>query len=396
VTGSWAVDEGTAGLRAWLAVTSIAVGTFAMVTTEFLPIGLLTAIAGDLGVSEGTAGLMVTGPGIVAAVTAPVVTIAAGSTDRRILVVLLTALIVLSNVVAVLTPTFTIMLLGRILLGLCVGGFWTFAAAIGRRLVPEASGGRATALIIAAISVGTVVGVPAGAMIGELAGWRSAFAATAVLAILVLVGQAALLPNLPARAPVRVRDIFALFDVRRARIGLLVTAFIATGHFAAYTYLEPFLQQVVGLRVSSLSGVFAAYGVAGLFGAFAGERALARSLRGGFAATVLLVATALFLAVLYGASPYFAIPLVVLWGFAFGAVPLGVQLWLYQAAPERFEIGSAMMVTVFEVALALGAFGGGLLVDHSGIRSAFLAGGVLAVAAALTIVAGGRSEQSVK
>ena len=172
MTRFWAVDEGAAGLRAWLAVTSIAVGTFAMVTTEFLPIGLLTAIAGDLGVSEGTAGLMVTVPGIVAAITAPVVTVAAGSIDRRILVVLLTALIVLSNVVAWLTPTFTIMLLGRVLLGLCVGGFWTFAAAIGRRLVPEASGGRATALIIAAISVGTVVGVPAGAMIGELASWR--------------------------------------------------------------------------------------------------------------------------------------------------------------------------------------------------------------------------------
>ena len=104
----------------------------------------------------------------------------------------------------------------------------------------------------------------------------------------------------------------------------------------------------------------------------------------------------LFLSVLYGANPYFAIPLVVLWGFAFGAVPLGVQLWLYQAAPEGFEVGSAMMVTVFQVALALGAFGGGLLVDHSGIRSAFLAGGLLAVAAALTIVAGGRSDQSVK
>jgi predicted MFS family arabinose efflux permease len=262
------------------------------------------------------------------AITAPVVTIAARSTDRRIVVVLLTGLIVLSNVVAVLTLTFTIMLLGRILLGLCVGGVWTFSAATGRRLVPESAGVRATALIIAAISAGTVFGVPAGALIGEWAGWRSAFATTAVLSTVALIGQALLLPKLPAKQASRVRDIFAVFEVQRARIGFLVTAFIATGHFAAYTYLELFFLQIVGLRSSLLSVVLAAYGAAGLFGTFAGERALAWSLRGGFAVTVLLIATVLFLSVLYGANPYFAIPLVVLWGFAFGAVPLGVQLWL--------------------------------------------------------------------
>ncbi len=365
-----------------------------MVTTEFLPIGLLSAIASDMGVSEGSAGLMVTVPGIAAAIAAPVLTVAAGSIDRRIFVVVLTALIVLSNVVAVLAPSFAVMLLGRVLLGLCIGGFWTFSAAIGRRLVTESAGGRATAIIIASISVATVAGVPAGALIGEWAGWRSAFLATAVLSVAALIGQALLLPKLPATRVVRVGDIFALFAVRQARIGLLATALIVTGHFAAYTYLEPFLKQVVALSPSMLSGVLAAYGVAGLLGTFAAEKALDQSLRVGFAGVMLLLSVALFLAMLFGGHSLAAIACVTLWGLAFGGVPLGVQLWLYAAAPERFEIGSAMMVTVFQVALALGAFTGGVLVDGNGINSAFTAGSLLALAAALTFLAGSRGDKT--
>ncbi len=365
-----------------------------MVTTEFLPIGLLSAIAADMGVSEGSAGLMVTVPGIAAAIAAPVLTVAAGSIDRRIFVVVLTALIVLSNVVAVLAPSFGVMLLGRVLLGLCIGGFWTFSAAIGRRLVTESAGGRATAIIIASISVATVAGVPAGALIGEWAGWRSAFLATAVLSVAALIGQALLLPKLPATRVVRVGDIFALFAVRQARIGLLATALIVTGHFAAYTYLEPFLKQVVALSPSMLSGVLAAYGVAGLLGTFAAEKALDQSLRVGFAGVMLLLSVALFLAMLFGGHSLAAIAFVTLWGLAFGGVPLGVQLWLYAAAPERFEIGSAMMVTVFQVALALGAFTGGVLVDGNGINSAFIAGSLLALAAALTFFAGSRGDKT--
>ncbi|WP_173088659.1 MFS transporter [Devosia sp. 1635] len=381
-------------IRPWLAVASIAIGAFAMVTTEFLPIGLLSAIASDMGVSEGSAGLMVTVPGIAAAIAAPVLTVAAGSIDRRIFVVVLTALIVLSNVVAVLAPSFGVMLLGRVLLGLCIGGFWTFSAAIGRRLVTESAGGRATAIIIASISVATVAGVPAGALIGEWAGWRSAFLATAVLSVAALIGQALLLPKLPATRVVRVGDIFALFAVRQARIGLLATALIVTGHFAAYTYLEPFLKQVVALSPSMLSGVLAAYGVAGLLGTFAAEKALDQSLRVGFAGVMLLLSVALFLAMLFGGHSLAAIAFVTLWGLAFGGVPLGVQLWLYAAAPERFEIGSAMMVTVFQVALALGAFTGGVLVDGNGINSAFTAGSLLALAAALTFLAGSRGDKT--
>ena len=152
--------------RAWWAVASVAVGAFALVTTEFLPVGLLSDIAGEMKVSSGTAGLLVTIPGLVAAVAAPVLTVAAGRTNRRVVLLSLTAMFIVSNFMTALAPNFSVLLISRFFLGIGVGGFWTFAVSVGRQLVREQSRGRATAVILAGISVGTVCGVPAGALIG--------------------------------------------------------------------------------------------------------------------------------------------------------------------------------------------------------------------------------------
>ncbi len=371
--------------RAWLAVATVALGTFVMVTTEFLPIGLLSSMARDLQVSEGTAGLMVTVPGIVAAIAAPVVTLAARNADRRLLLIALASLILLSNAIVALSSNFGIVLAGRVLLGVSVGGFWTFAAAVGRRLVSEADGGRATALILAGISVGTVVGVPIGTTIGVLAGWRWAFGGVAALALLAALGQSALLPSLPSRHAVKLRDLGALFLVPRAALGFAATALIAGGHFAAYTYLEPFLTQVAGFTASGLSWALAAYGVTGVLGNFIGERATAKDVRSAFLGVGVALGAAILLAIAFGSNVFAVTVAVVLWGAAFGAVPVAVQIWTYEAAPRQFETGSALMVSVFQVALAAGAFAGGELVDRIGLRSAFGLGAALSGLSALVI-----------
>lgn len=364
-------------LPAWTAVAMVTLGTFAMVTTEFLPIGLLTAIGRDFGVSDGQAGLMVTIPGLVAALAAPTVTVLAGSTNRRTLLVLLAALVALSNVIVAMSQTFAVALAGRVLLGISVGGFWTFAAAVGRRLVPEKDGGRATALILAGISIGTVVGVPLGTALGALAGWRVAFGTVAALALLTVGGQMYFLPSLEGHRPVRVRDLGAVLVVPRAAVGFAASALVACGHFAAYTYLEPYLTQVAAFSPVHLSAALAAYGLAGVFGNFLGERATAQDVQRAFVGVALLLAASIVIAALLGTNGYAMFLAVVLWGTAFGAVPVCVQIWTYQAAPAQFETGSAVMVSVFQIALAVGAFGGGGLVDHLGLRHAFGAGAAL-------------------
>jgi len=372
--------------RAWLAVASVALGTFAMVTSEFLPIGLLGAIAHDLGVAEGRAGLMVTVPGFTAAFAAPAAALLAGRADRRALLLVLSALILGSNLMVAGAHGFRMLLAGRVLLGLCVGGFWAFAAAVGRRLVPEASGDRATAIVLAGISAGTVLGVPMATAIGNGLGWRGAFIVVALLALATGLAQLVLLPRLPGGEGPGVRSLPLLLHNRTLVKGLGAAALLAGGHFIAYTYLEPFLSHAAGLGGALLSLVLAAYGLAGIVGTFAAERLAARGLRLSFAAVGTLLALAMGGLALIGAHPVAAGLLVTLWGLAFGAVPVCVQLWVFRAAPRQSETGAALMVTVFQLALAAGAGGGGWLVDHASLPAAYAAGALTALSAALLLL----------
>lgn len=281
-------------LRSWLAVLSVALGAFVVVTSEFLPIGLLTDIAKGLGVSDGTAGLMISIPGIVAAVAAPVMTIVAGRIDRRILVLSLISLLVVSNVTAALAQDFTVMIVARVLFGITLGGFWTIAVTLGGRLVPKQHMARATTIILAGISTATVAGVPTGNLIASLSSWRIAFHVIAGIALLVGVVQMFVLPRLPAPPAPGMRQLTALLRHADARLGLLTVAVVIAGHFAAYTYVKPFLKDS-GVSETLLGSMFLAYGVAGIIGNFAGGAAAAKNLRATVSAVIALLAASIML-----------------------------------------------------------------------------------------------------
>lgn len=379
--------------RGWLAVIAIATGTFVMVTSEFLPIGLLGAMAKDLHISTGRAGLMVTIPGMVAALAAPALTLGVGRLDRRLLLLFLTGLIVMADLTVALAADLATVLVGRVLLGLALGGFWAFSAAVGRRLVEADDGHRAVALILGGISVGTVAGVPLGTMVGEMAGWRQAFVGAAGLGVLVLLAQAVLLPTLRGEGSVSIGDLLASLTLPAARVGYAASALIAAAHFAAYTYFQPLLAAAGWRGGAPLTALLAAFGVAGVLGTWAGERVASTRLLPGFIAVALIVAGSIALVGL-GANHDWAVVLgMVSWGAGFGALPVCVQIWIHQAAPERFEGGSALMVTVFQLAVAAGALVGGQWVDHVGIGAAFATGTALALAAALILVAFGVSHR---
>lgn len=379
-----AISTATAA-PAWLAVASLAISTFASVTTEFLPVGLLTGIAASLHVSEGAAGLMVTMPGLVAAVTGPALIIASGRLDRRIVLLVLSAVLVASNLLAALAPNLAVMLLARALLGLVVGGFWTFAPGATGHLVPAPLQPRAMSYVLAGISLATIAGVPAGALLGGLAGWRAAFLASALVAAVVLALQLKVLPRMPAARAVVPRDLLAPLAEPRARTVLAVALFLVSGHFVGYTYMRPMLQQVFGLSNDAVTTLLLAYGVAGFAGTFLGGRMVARSVRGTALLAAATIGAVLLLSMLAGQGAVPAAVAVVAWGVAFGLVPVSMTTWMLQALPRSQEAGQALLVTFFQVALSFGAFVGGLVVDGAGIQSALLLGGVLAIAGAVLV-----------
>lgn len=363
--------------REWLPVYAVALGAFAFVTGEYLPVGVLPQIADSLNVTEGVAGLMVTVPGIVAALSAPAIMLGAGRMNRRQLLLLLTLLLVVSNLVSAVAPSLAIMLLGRGLLGAALGGFWAVAIAAAGRLVSGPKAAKATALIFAGITLATVFGVPFGTFISALFSWRMSFAVTAGLALLALVAQVLTLPSLPSREGLKMADLLRFLSRSNARRSLLLLGTVVAAHFSAYTYIAVFLGHDAGFSASAITATLLGFGLVGMLANFAMAGTLSTHLRASLGAVVLLMVVAqLALPQVHGVGVTLA---VLAWGVAYGAIPLGVSSWMQLTSPHLPEASSAMLVTSFQVAIASGSLSGGLMVDHAGVPSVLWLGAALGV-----------------
>ncbi len=372
--------------NAWLSVSSVAVGSFGTVLSEFLPIGLLPSISSDLGVQIATAGLMVVVTGLAAAVAAPVVTVATSGLDRRVVLIGLSAVLVVSDVIAATAGAFAVLLAARVLLGVALGGFWAIGAGIAVRLVDASRTIRATSLITAGISIATVVSLPLGAVVAATSTWRLAFVIGAGIGLVALVLQLLTLPAMPAEQRVRPAALTALFGVPRARIGLLVAALLFAAQFAAYTYISPFLHDVAKVDPDVVSVALLVFGVSGVVGNSAAGVTLHRSVSGTLVAGGIALAAAVALLPLVAHLPVAVFVLLVVWGIVWGGLPLGLQTWMVQATPAGSEAGLAMFVTTIQVALAIGSSLGGVAVAAVGIAVDFQLAAVIALLGAGALV----------
>jgi predicted MFS family arabinose efflux permease len=205
--------------KQYLAVLTVAAACFVIITTEYLPVGLIPAMAPDLAISTGSAGLTMTLPAIVAAFSALAVSVLAGRLDRRTVLVGLIALLCVANLISFLAPDFNVLLLGRLLVGISLGGFWPLGISIGARLMPEQTGTRGATIIFSGLSIGTIAGVPAGSLIAEQLGWRAAFGAASGISALSCLALAAFLPSTLPLRPARWRNLGALLFIPQARLG---------------------------------------------------------------------------------------------------------------------------------------------------------------------------------
>lgn len=369
-------------LTQWFAVLLLSITAFLMVTVELLPVGLLPTIASDIKTTSGEAGLMITITGIMAAIGAPVVSILAGRTDRRIVVMALSALLVVSSLVAALAWSFSAILLARIMVGIAIGGFWTIGVTIGPRLFPDPTGTRGATIVFAGISLGTIAGVPAGTFIGNLAGWRWAFGAAAIASALLVIAQFLSVPPLPVKRSTRWSDLSAVLPVPRVRLGLILALLALVGQFFAYTYIAPFLGQVAGIKAAGIGALLLLMGVAGFFGNMLGGWTAGRDVRQAKVGTALVIATSVLLLALVGSNAYAASALIGIWGLGFGALPIVMQTWMMRAAPEAEEASAVLFVSTAQIAIASGSVIGGMIVDRLGVTSAMAMGGIIVAAAA--------------
>ncbi|WP_329214515.1 MFS transporter [Streptomyces sp. NBC_01485] len=379
-------------LRGWLAVVGLALGVFSFVTTETLPIGLLPAIADGTSVSVGTAGFLVSGFAAMAAVTAAPLTALTGRLDRKWLLVALMVVYTAGNFMAAVASGYGLLLTARIVVALAHGVFWSIAVSIAVRLVPERHAVRATSVVLGGISLASVAGTPLGTAVGQSAGWQVAFVCVGVLGFLVLATVLLCMPALPARGSGSLSALRHVLRHRALRVAVGVTALIMSGHFLAFTYVAPYLEDITGVRSSLIGVLLLVFGVAGLVGNFAAGAVVGRALRASLIGSTGLLAVVMLVMYLGGAGVPTAVAMLVCWGLLYAALPVALQTWVMRLVPEESEAASSLYVAAFNGAIGVGSFVGGLIVDSSGPRPVMLAAGAFAVAAMLLTALFGRRE----
>ncbi|MER0444061.1 MFS transporter [Streptomyces sp. Edi4] len=368
-------------LVSWLAVLSLMLGLFSIVTSEILPVGLLTEIGSSFTISDGMAGLMMTLPGLLAAASAPLVTAATGRVDRRLMLGAFVLLLALADFLAAAATSYWVMLVARVMVGVTIGGFWSIGAGLAGRLVPPRSVAKATSVIFAAVPLGSVLGVPAGTFIGDLAGWRTAFLVMGFFTLAVLVLLLLVVPPLPAPRATRLRVLGAMLKSVNTRFALLTTFLIVLAHFATYTYVTPFLERVTQVGAGLITVHLLVYGVAGIAGNFVGGAYAPRHPRATFAAAAAMIACATLLLPVLGRWDVGAVVLLLVWGAGYGAVPVCSGTWFAKAAPDAPEASSVLFTASFQATFSLGALLGGVVVDHSSPSTVMAAGGAVALLA---------------
>lgn len=345
---------------------------FVLIASEFMPVSLLTPIARDLGVTEGLAGQGIAISGALAVLTSLTLSTLAGNRNRKSLLLGLTVLMAISGIVIAIAPNYPVYMLGRALIGVVIGGFWSMSAATAIRLVPQQQVPRALAIFNGGNALATVVAAPLGSYLGATVGWRGAFLCLVPLAIAAFIWQCISLPPMESdKKQMPKGSVLRLFSVSIVPTGLLACGLFFMGQFALFTYVRPFLETVTSLGTSGLSLILLAIGVAG----FVGTIIVTTFLNARFYQTLimipLLMAAIAGMLLLVGHSIWAIAVLLSLWGLLATAAPTGWWTWIARALPEDAEAGGGLMVAVIQLSIALGSTAGGLVFDSLGWRSAF-------------------------
>jgi len=374
---------------AWGAVMALSLAAFALVASEFMPVSLLTPLAADLRITEGQAGQSIGISGAFALVTSLCLTSVVGRLDRKTVLLALTCLMIASGTVAAFAPNYPLFMVGRALIGVAIGGFWSMSAATVMRLVAPGEVPRALAILNGGNALATVIAAPAGSYLGALIGWRGAFFCLVPVAMVALVWQLASMPKLPAALGAAPGGIRRLLRRPAVMLGMAACSLLFMGQFALFTYLRPFLESVTGVGVSALSAMLLMLGVAGFVGTTLIGALLEGRLYKVLVAMPLMMALVAVLLVVFGHSAAAVALLLALWGLIGTSAPVGWWTWLAQTLPQDAEAGGGLMVAVVQLAIMLGATLGGLLFDASGYRATFLlSAGLLLAAAVLALLAG--------
>lgn len=372
-----------------IALFALTLSAFAIGTTEFVIVGLIPTMAADLSVSLPSAGLLVSLYALGVAVGAPVLTALTGNWPRKKVLLTVMALFVLGNLLAWQAPGYNNLVMARILTGLAHGVFFSIGSTIATGLVSKEKAASAIAIMFTGLTVALVTGVPLGTYIGQTFGWQATFLTVAILGLIALIGSAALVPsNLKQPPATKLSAQLKVLTQPRLLLVYAITALGYGGTFTAFTFLAPILEEISGFNSSAIGLIMLVYGVSVAVGNIWGGK-MADSMGPIKALTVIFVGLALVLLVFNftAYNPITAILTILVWGaFAFGNVP-GLQVYVVNLAekyaPDAVDVASGLNIAAFNVGIALGSWGGGLIVEDSGLMNTPWVGAAIVLGALL-------------
>ena len=391
VADSEIVAQTKAPVAAWGAVFSLALCVAVLIASEFMPVALLSPIATDLGVTEGHAGQAISISGVFAVLTSLFVAGLTRQIDRRVVVTSFSLFLILSGTIVTFAPNYPVLMIGRALLGVAIGGFWSMSTAVVMRLIPEESVPKGLAMLNAGNAIAATISAPLGSFLGSYIGWRGAFFSVVPLALLALVWQWISLPSLPPNRREGSTNVFRLLARPQVAIGMASVMLLFMGQFALFTYLRPFLETVTTVSISTLSLLLLLMGLAGVVGTWWVSHLLQTRLFSILSAIPLIMAVIAVGLIVFGSSVYATAALLCMWGLFGTAAPVGWGTWLTKTMPDDAEAGGGLQVATIQLAITLGASLGGVLFDSVGWWTTFLLAAALLAGSSLLAVAAYRS-----
>ncbi|PJE54471.1 transcriptional regulator [Marinomonas sp. BSi20584] len=374
----------------WSGVFAMSLCVFTLIASEFMPVSLLTPIASDLQITEGMAGQGIAISGAFAVLTSLLLPMLIGTMDRKKLMLMLTVLMGISGSIVALAPNYPTYMLGRALIGVVIGGFWSMSAAMAIRLVPSNKVPKALAIFNGGNALATVIAAPLGSYLGSIVGWRGAFLAIIPIALITLIWQWMALPSMKGKGKGKAStpgsgNILKALKSRAVAYGMAGCGAFFMGQFALFTYLRPFLETVTQTSVSTLSLLLLTIGFSGFIGTLIISSILKRTLYGLLIGIPVFMAAIAVMLIPAGSDVAPVALLLAMWGLVATAAPVAWWTWLAKAMPHNAEAGGGLMVAVVQLSIALGSTIGGILFDADGYQSTFIASAaVLLISAFLT------------
>lgn len=370
----------TSTLKQWVSVCALAVGAFIFNTTEYIPIALLSDIGQSFDKPATEVGMMITVYAWIVALLSLPLMLMTKNIERRKLLLMLFALFALFHALSFFSWNFNILLVSRIGIALTHAVFWSITASLAVRLAPAGKTNQALGLLSTGTVLAMVLGIPLGRVVGQYFGWQLSFLLIGVCAAGVMLVLAKNLPALPSQNTGSLSSLPSLFKRRNLMLLYAMTVLIITGHFTAYSYIEPFVLQVGGFKAEQVTIVVSLYGLAGFAASYLFGKWFAKSQRLFMLGSVAVILLSALLLLPFASFPYAVYALVFIWGVAIVVVSLGMVSKVLAFASDATDVANSIYSGLYNVGIGGGALLGHYVTVWFGLSNIGIAGALPAAA----------------